>query len=337
MNRATRASTKSRNVIKETEANYQKHGSKQQPTDAVSDTQSHELITAQGAPRPILATSLLETVQKIVGLTAGIAGVAYFIGFIIISIHLARYGVYGTSLINTRYITAGLLYFMFLLMPIVGILRFAAFRSIVGIVFATLIFPATVYTTILILGYIRPVSIGQFIGSIFFWLFTATLIPIMETLTTYQRGETPSFPIARYISPVAFMAILFGIFVYAREIYPYVSPAIGGGQPIKVILVAKEEKSNTLSKLVPMEDKLTTRPLLLADQNSSFYVVVVTTNTGTQDYKSIVLDNELIDGIIFADQSIIAPEQPAIPIATPFPITPTTNATPLITALPAQP
>lgn len=319
-----------------------------QGTDAPPDEQSLGLpadsqktstrMMGDGGGKKTLSISgatLLETAQKILGMIAGFAGLSYVVGFIIISVHMAKYGVYGVSLINTRYVTAGMLYLFFFLIPIVFVLRYMAFRNPVALIFASMILPVMQIGLIVAVGYIRPDDMGEFFRSTIAWLFFAAVVPIMESMATYTKGATPAFPISRYIAPMGFIAIFLGMFLFARDVYPQISSAIGGGQLVRVVLVAKEDRAATLARLVPMEDDFMTKPLRLIDRDSSMYVVQADGNSGTQSQSSVIIRQELIDGVIFADEAIIGPLDLdailPIPTSTLPAVAPTHEPTPSVT------
>lgn len=99
---------------------------------------------------------------------------------------------------------------------------------------------------------------------------------------------------------------------YASEIYPTITPALGGGDIVKIQLVAEKAKVETLGQLVPIGKKspktsFTSAPLWLLDQSDKNYFILVCDNgncdtppkPGDTSVHAVQLDKGLIQGVIY--------------------------------------
>src|SRR5664279_5426557 len=82
-------------------------------------------------------STLLEKIEQVLKFTPAITLVIYVCGFIVFRTHLSQFGIIETSIINTRYIEAGILYL--LLAPFVLATNFTTNwkRGLVGSIFAS--------------------------------------------------------------------------------------------------------------------------------------------------------------------------------------------------------
>ncbi|WP_141509150.1 hypothetical protein [Candidatus Chloroploca asiatica] len=248
---------------------------------------------------------VIDTLQKLAGLTTAIAGLAYVIGFIILTIHLAKFGVYGASLLNSRYISVGVLYILLLSFPLLYAARYFHYRSVIAVTISVFILPVFSFAALAVLGFINTTSLDQLVSSFALWIFTAALFPTIELMKeVYGTRLNPITmeparpPWLKYLSPLPILGTIVGIFVYANAIYPNISPRIGGGEPVKIFLVAKRDKLEAISQLVRLDKELVTAPLYLIEQNQSSYVVLAQ-DIQSDEIRAVSIQSDLVDGIIY--------------------------------------
>lgn len=110
---------------------------------------------------------------------------------------------------------------------------------------------------------------------------------------------------------IILLSFVIAIRTYASEIYPTITPALGG-DIVKIQLVAEKAKVETLGQLVPIGKKsnktnFTSAPLWLLDQSDKNYFILVCDNSncdtppkpGNTSVHAVQLDKGLIQGVIY--------------------------------------
>jgi len=247
----------------------------------------------------------IESLREIAGTLGVIGGICYVIGYIAVNIYLSQFGVNYLNLIQARYFATGLLYIVFLglvfIGPVLSIIAFRQTKSIktsstrnlqsVALVIANIALISILIWAIGLLvtevdrfdPFAHPISARQvtlwialpishlalIFPIIVMWLVERYLairaIKISEDKTP---GSTQEYRLIfrAIFSGLFVICLLISLYVFAVSVYPNVSPSFGGGAPILVqVLVREESKLSTLD--ISVIDGLT-EPLILIDQTS---------------------------------------------------------------------
>lgn len=250
------------------------------------------MITPAARSEP--AWDTLSRLTPLIGLGAG--GV-YALGYLIISMYLSRYGVAGLNLVQARYFTAGLLYLGLAALVLSGTLvGLPALRRpapgtgrLPGPARVALVAAADLFLTAVVIWAAGQILTGAdregpFVKTVqerrvFFWAgLTASQIALAFPLAagwllrrfTARQGGWLGFGLL--FSSLAAVCVAISLFVFAVFVYPAVSPAFGGGAPIRAQLLLKQAGyAATLS--LPAEAGLT-EPLTLLDQTDVRIIVL---------------------------------------------------------------
>jgi len=209
------------------------------------------------------------------GLITGIGALVYVFGFIVINSYLGKQGVSVFSAVSTQYVAAGLCFALFYLVAAIPVNltsqkllnkvqdlahsalqeklkqieaeRSEAYKEgykstfeasfIIGALLPTAV-PTYVVNCVLTLLCFAPLFYFAahdnrvYSGQVLLWI---ALVPIGVNLVALFRRVSAA---AQYrLLPFILITLLFSAFVYGRAIYPYITAAIGGGQPSRVKFV----------------------------------------------------------------------------------------------------
>jgi len=281
-----------------------------------------------------LSTSL-ESVGKLIAINFGLL---YLTGFLIVTFHLSRYGILTLSLVRTQYVITGLYFFV----PSAGILFtvIAALRKIASkkerllnalksrkapLVIAEIFFgfidivPLGVYV-LLCLGIlldffsIRPVPVSgwtvvRLVAVIM--LFGGFIHGTIDELVLFIKSPLDYFSARKLfddvVPRVAFL-LVFGLGLtayFAYRIYPLIPYEDGGGQPLPVMFVLKED---TAAKGVLAQDasgKASIPYGLLMESPDAYFVV-----SQDKDQRAIELKKDAVQALRDPQQKITPTSQP---------------------------
>ncbi|HEX8322769.1 MAG TPA: hypothetical protein VF595_02545 [Tepidisphaeraceae bacterium] len=275
------------------------------------------------------------TVEKVAAYGALIAVVLFATGALVQNVELASLGISDFGDLQVRYISVGLAYWVYLLLPIVllvlplAVLRFSAF----DLTFLFRIFVSTFL--FLFLFWMLPIPFHYFLPDFIEWSPYTTWR--LWSVYNIEYGGNPLMIVM--IAPLGFLAdwffsvwikdksyrflrcavtvpilplIAFSLVVpYAWNVYPNLSRAVGGGQLIIAQLVVGEAAKpfpTTMAasqpvKRVPLDDQ---QAVIIWHENDQFIFVSVPKASGEAANTShfVAIRRDLIKAIIYSKQRI---------------------------------
>ncbi len=215
----------------------------------------------------------------------------YLCGFIVVTCHLARYGISFIALLKAQYIVAGfwvlspflLVYFVFASIGWAlsiehkwrdrGPPPTKRFRFLLWRILLSKISPLTIFlcATLLILVQLIPAWIGLgydpeyiehhltrvvvFLGFliVIVWAITQVVSASVEARAGVGSSDWESrhFLEATFHASLAFLVFLAYVLLFARRIYPLIPYTLGGGKPLNVTFLLKSESSQETPFLRP--------------------------------------------------------------------------------------
>ncbi|MCB8918173.1 MAG: hypothetical protein H6666_09615 [Ardenticatenaceae bacterium] len=257
----------------------------------------------------------VENWKDLVGALSGFVAIIYGIGFLITSISLlSEYDIYDFSLIKARYVYVGAIFLMFLFIcfwiayfiygnqnrilpekvhknPVVVIIY-----VVVASVLSSMIVGSSVKSLLIPLASFDRVGLAFTAIQMRIWMVSAILAcyyVIWSVKSDFLKTNN-SFPIPYSL----FTAILFTIIFYAREVYPFMPFALGGGAPIAIKLVIDSERVDNLSEAVPSGLGNITSTLYLIDQSELSYFVLVPSKSTQEVVNPVEIKKDLVLGIV---------------------------------------
>jgi hypothetical protein len=251
---------------------------------------------------------LLNDLRNAAGILGLIAGTCYVIGFLIVSTYLNQFGATYLSLIQARYIAAGLLYLFLCALTLAGPgISYYVWRQerakgnhtrrwrLLGLIFLNmLLIGVVVWVMGLLLTQVD--HRGPFADSLFnrqrsIWLGLpasqlALIFPfavawvvtrLIQRRPRQQSGQDVSSATVAKMSQAILggfsaICVLISLYVFAVWVYPNASPSFGGGAPISVRLLLSDESSlNSFNISAPGG---LTEPLTLIDQSNDRLLLV---------------------------------------------------------------
>jgi len=283
---------------------------KRHPIAAHKDT-AHEEMPGEDTSRDTVGL-YLEKAKEIASTFAGIAAIAYALGFLITNVYLNMvYGIYDFALIKARYISTGftflLLCFMaavwaFLLLQIANTetkslgSRFKKWSFVFFVWLLTSSFSSLSLKTLLVIVegfrwqamYELPVT---------FWFWWA--IPYFALHIWFlRRGGLKRSGVPIPVSSGVFTGLVVLAAIYGRFYYPLLPFSLGGGMPISIQMVADEERVQMVQQLVPIERENITETVYLIEQSEKFYFALVGSMKSNSLVRPVEIDKSLIIGII---------------------------------------
>jgi hypothetical protein len=239
---------------------------------------------------------------------------AYTIGFMIVNLHLGRFGAADFGLVRSEYLLAGWVWVFLVGSGAMGVIylkvalkeRSSAWktsgkrvRGFAAVAFEVLFLTswATIPLTLLTEAHGWPVCRGAlelalcgFLAAELFHTF-GTAGQLLRVIYRYEYGTT-----VEYVDPPGFdrrwtgaprkfffylpAGLLFCFFVmvrgYAHDVFPLISPTFGGGQLRAIEIIAKPDQVPMLEALgFSMRDHNTTQPLSLVTENDDFLLLML--------------------------------------------------------------
>lgn len=241
--------------------------------EAGKDGKSLPVVDSPAAPPAIFPVeSTHKTVELFTKIFVVVAAVLYVTGFLVVSLHLARYGVHSFSILRAQYILAGSWFFAHILffVPIaivpwllIGLSKDKDKRrtnfvelglsiAMAGMIYYGLFhFGISIFKfeNITILASYSAITIQLLWGTCFLWIAFPKL--------RYRRI---------YISilvMVIFLIIIAYTFIFSIGVYSKISAEYGGGKPVKVQFHWKDEcKTKDIAAAFKKECKLKEEPVV---------------------------------------------------------------------------
>ena len=182
-------------------------------------------------------STLLEKIEQVLKFTPAITLVIYVCGFIVFRTHLSQFGIIETSIINTRYIEAGILYL--LLAPFVLATNFTTNwkRGLVGSIFAS-VFAFMMFNFMFCNLSWKPEGFGL-LGVIF--LTSASYVCNFWEVEDRKinRLDLTEGPL-RFFMLIILSLVLFGLY------FKQIKPNFGGGYIYHKVLILKDKRDNLI-------------------------------------------------------------------------------------------
>jgi hypothetical protein len=256
--------------------------------------------------------------------TVVIGAAAYVVGFLIVNIHMARFGVSQIDLLRSDYILTGcawaLLAYIVILLPagaLRGVLtavgrskhrgsrseaataRFVAWA--IGAWIALLVFD------FLADGQVQMLSWAglRIIGIIFLnGIVIANLIAVALEMATEHSNKASNASDLLALWVKSFLNILLfalAIFLYASYVFPQLSPIFGGGRAREILMVM-EVRGVPVAKAAGVEIQAGSRivPLDLIFEDSVGFVVRRRSQGKHSVYPVFRVPRDLVDGIVYS-------------------------------------
>jgi len=88
------------------------------------------------------------------------------------------------------------------------------------------------------------------------------------------------------------------VFIYSTEVYPKMSPSIGGGNFPIVQLVTDTDATNVMQHIVPMANDAKTQPLKMLEESTKYYIVAVASSNSPSTNSTCLVEKTLVKGIV---------------------------------------
>lgn len=251
----------------------------------------------------------------------GATTTCFILGLLIVNLRLSWYGTYSQEFVRTEYILVGAI-FIFLVttahtsfarsqadfkrtIPNIKSKRYLSALSNISFGLITLIAPLVVIFGFLffnneyIFSWMGLLSIlGLIIFAHIAMLFLSELATLIYEFHPSTESEKPDRVVAvdRLLGQVAFLLIYLGM--YSNFMYPYISPAFGGGHKSPVMLhptLRGVEISKALSLPMHNNPEIVGPIEILTESEKELVVLIPDTLSGKQ--QAVRLNKELFDAI----------------------------------------
>lgn len=182
-------------------------------------------------------STLLEKIEEILKYTPAISLIIYICGFIVFRTHLSQFGIIETSIVNTRYIEAGILYLI--LAPFVLATNFTTNRKrgLIGSIFAAF-FAFMIFNLLFCnlswiaegLGVLGVIALTSASYVFFYWEGADIKI---------NRKDLTEGPL-RFFMLFILSLVLFGLY------FKQIRPNFGGGSIYHKVLILKDKRDNII-------------------------------------------------------------------------------------------
>jgi len=259
----------------------------------------------------------IKTFGSILSAFVGAASLFYAIGFVIVNIHLSKYGIRDFELARPTYLSAGISFVVFhtvmvsIVVSSISIMEhiyksktknqplFLLMTIILGSIVSTGAFPITITALTFTSNPGTPVNVifGQiykqyldyllFIGFGTFWLLLITMMPLTKSPSKHGNRT-------KLFAGIFVMFFLLTLVFYGVSAYPKLPSALGGGSPVGVKFVINEDVNPDLLTEVnlPVAGYVSSTVLLLDETNKSYIVLL-------DDGNALRLDKSLIINILY--------------------------------------
>jgi hypothetical protein len=273
-----------------------------------------------------LSTSL-ESVGKLFAISFGLL---YLTGFLIVTFHLSRYGILTLSLVRTQYVITGLYFFVpcaGIYLMVVGALRKIASKkerfldalksrkalSIIAEIFFGFIdiIPLGVYALVclgILVDFfsIHPVPVSgwtivRLVAAVV--LFGGFIHGTIDEVLLFIKNPLGYFNTRKvfddFVPRVAFL-LIFGLGLtayFAYRIYPLIPYEDGGGRPLPVIFVLKENAAAKGAITQDANGKASIPYGLLMESADAYFVV-----SQDKDQRSIELKKDAVQALVILNR-----------------------------------
>lgn len=269
-----------------------------------------------------LSEPFLKFITTILAAIAGISGLIYAFGFLVINIYLGSFGSREYSLSSMTYLSAGLLFLLFHLIVFImfsaGNVIYSAkekdrerksgyyelLRSIsitilsllfigpIFIIAITLVMPNTSLWELVSASPLYFLALVIF-GSMFGSMFGLVLVDGPTHSTTEKVSAGLRIYLVIFLSATVLSLTLLTLSSWATKIYPLISPEYGGGFPAEVYITTKEEYANHFSELGMDINNNVIGPIRLQYDTDTVLLIL-------QDDGSLLkVDKSLVSNILF--------------------------------------
>lgn len=254
-------------------------------------------------PAKSVPNELWEGIERIGRVTLTVAALSYVVGFCVVCIHSAQFGVSSLELLKPYYILAGL----WLVLPLVSIAVMSAFA--VAVFFSAGWFPADswkgrlkrfawalgIWLSLLsivfaiVARYLPSIratpDLSQFanysrvlreLAGLYCWITGFTLFGLMFWRGSHNATQKHAQALMRS------MAAVFAVFLmlvsleylvwFSRTLFPLIPQSLGGGKPIVIRLISSSVPANGNELSIADEARLSMPCQLLLEQTDSFVV-----------------------------------------------------------------
>lgn len=270
--------------------------------------------------------SLVRLAGGLLATLAGLVGVFYGFGYVIVNSHLFSYGVKVFELTRPNYLVAGVVFCVFHLFAfgwpaalaidakdftIIGAshdmsrvhrkaLQMAILSAILGAVMLSMILPLSnmrAFIEILNLDYLQYLGILALASAS---LTISVSIRVMRLESTPGSTQLMSW---HAIGPWMFflLSVVTVLSSWSTSIYPAISPVYGGGQAVNVQLVidSEETENDAIFDALGIDlDENLSEPLALLDESQEAMVLVL------ESGDAVRLDRSVISHVIYRDATV---------------------------------
>jgi hypothetical protein len=255
-----------------------------------------------------ITDTIITYLRNFAGVLGLIGGVSYIAGYLISNFYIGKFGTSAFNLVQSRYFSTGGLFLILvtiiLLGPVISLTiintapkvesRGSVFKNILLILLGFLLCAITIwYSGIILVGlnssanYLSPVEVRR--PSIWLGLSVtgiALLTPFLMffaskwALTRFnKRVENVPLWSGLFFGGLAVFIFIIGLWIFSRNVYPYVPSGFGGNAPTRVQIVFSEylsnmenfpiKNNNGISEVVALIDQTPTSILITAlDSNT---------------------------------------------------------------------
>lgn len=182
-------------------------------------------------------STLLEKIEEILKYTPAITLVIYICGFIILRTHLSQFGIIETSIVNTRYIEAGILYLLLAPFVLATNLTTNRKRGLIGSLFAS-VFAFMIFNLMFCnlnwkaegLGCLGVIALTSLSYVFFFWEVADGKINLKD----WTEGPL------RFFMLLILSLLLFSLY------FKQIRPNFGGGSIYHKVLILKDKRDNLI-------------------------------------------------------------------------------------------
>ena len=267
---------------------------------------------------------MLDMIQEVIGMLAGIVGLLYITGGVIVNLHLSRFGVSEYQILKAKYLAVGLSFLISVLLfvsivcmvsafvlPVVSLLNLQV-RLTISTLFLfwfTWLYYSQRFRQFLKRLWSRVLKCIEQKAAFHFWVLAVlgiSLYPVSfvisdnwTTLNIQRFGLYSAIAVLYGVVGFALLTLYFGVELYANPIPagPQAADLIGTGKLQRIRLVGKPEDFELIQKLgVKLDSPQLTSEVGLLDETKDHYLIVVENKRGE---RAVKIDRGLVKGISY--------------------------------------
>jgi hypothetical protein len=241
----------------------------------------------------------METLQSLAGLVGIGLGLTYIVGGLIVSLHLARYGINEYQIVRVKYLVVGLVYLL---------------NVLVTLILVALPALALAASALMVMQAIALASLGAAVALLIFWARAregrwrtwvilgtlALLFPMLIFLRQVLANPQGFLESALIMEAVVIGLLGFSgqVYYYARFIYGDATVFVGGIDPTGTGAVGRVRLAGEIGFLrelgIPLTNDRFSAEVALIDEMDSHYLIGIPSEGGLQ---AIKIDKSVIKAI----------------------------------------